>query len=289
MRPAVPRQAIDLSIALEHTPESSAPTRNVPSFASCPITRDGCARRVRRVRRMRPGPRRSLDDLALDAGGVRYSRAGVAVNAYLQSVSNPLVYAAGDCADTDGPALTPVAGYEGRIVAAKSSRRQPRDADIRGDPECRLHDPAARSRRFGRSRGARQRRVVCLASRRHIGLALIASCRRNAFRVQRVDWARERPDLGRPSFRTSRRRDHQSQWLAHHSERRASTRLTRLARRAGTTQASSAASPRVAIVVADVWEFVAPFRKQALQPYLNPMINAQARAATVKITPREVS
>jgi glutathione reductase (NADPH) len=59
-----------------------------------------------------------LDDLALDAGGVRHSRAGVAVNQYLQSVSNPLVYAAGDCADTDGPALTPVAGYEGRIVAA---------------------------------------------------------------------------------------------------------------------------------------------------------------------------
>jgi glutathione reductase (NADPH) len=59
-----------------------------------------------------------LDDLALDAGGVRRSDAGVAVNEYLQSVSNPLVYAAGDCADTDGPALTPVAGYEGRIVAA---------------------------------------------------------------------------------------------------------------------------------------------------------------------------
>jgi glutathione reductase (NADPH) len=59
-----------------------------------------------------------LDDLALDAGGVRHSRGGVAVNAYLQSVSNPLVYAAGDCADTGGPALTPVAGYEGRIVAA---------------------------------------------------------------------------------------------------------------------------------------------------------------------------
>ena len=58
-----------------------------------------------------------LGDLALDAGGVRFSGAGVAVNEYLQSVSNPLVYAAGDCADTDAPALTPVANYEGRIVA----------------------------------------------------------------------------------------------------------------------------------------------------------------------------
>jgi glutathione reductase (NADPH) len=59
-----------------------------------------------------------LDDLNLDAAGVRYSRAGVAVNAHLQSVSNPIVYAAGDCADSGGPPLTPVAGYEGRIVAA---------------------------------------------------------------------------------------------------------------------------------------------------------------------------
>src|SRR5262245_50860960 len=59
-----------------------------------------------------------IDALALDVGGVRFSRGGIAVNQYLQSVSNPLVYAAGDCADTDGPASTPVAGYEGRIVAA---------------------------------------------------------------------------------------------------------------------------------------------------------------------------
>src|SRR5262249_19688982 len=59
-----------------------------------------------------------LDALALDAGAVGWSAGGVAVNQHLQSVSNPRVYAAGDCADTDAPALTPVAAYEGRIVAA---------------------------------------------------------------------------------------------------------------------------------------------------------------------------
>jgi glutathione reductase (NADPH) len=59
-----------------------------------------------------------LDDLDVDAGGVRASKAGVSVNEYLQSISNPLVYAAGDCADTDASALTPVASYEGRVVAA---------------------------------------------------------------------------------------------------------------------------------------------------------------------------
>ena len=59
-----------------------------------------------------------LDELNLETAGVRYSRAGVTVNPHLQSVSNPMVYAAGDCADSGGPPLTPVAGYEGRIVAA---------------------------------------------------------------------------------------------------------------------------------------------------------------------------
>ncbi len=58
-----------------------------------------------------------LDDLVLDAGGVARSAAGVLVTEHLQSVSNPVVWAAGDCAATDGPALTPVAGHEGRIVA----------------------------------------------------------------------------------------------------------------------------------------------------------------------------
>ncbi len=46
------------------------------------------------------------------------SAAGIRVNEYLQSVSNPSVYAAGDAAATEGPPLTPVAGYEARIAAA---------------------------------------------------------------------------------------------------------------------------------------------------------------------------
>ena len=58
-----------------------------------------------------------IAELSLDAGGIRASPAGIEVNRYLQSVSNPMVWAAGDCAATDGPALTPVAAYEGRIVA----------------------------------------------------------------------------------------------------------------------------------------------------------------------------
>jgi len=59
-----------------------------------------------------------VDELQLDVGHVERSRDGIRVNRFLQSVSNPKVYAAGDCAATGGPRLTPVAGYEGRVVAA---------------------------------------------------------------------------------------------------------------------------------------------------------------------------
>jgi len=59
-----------------------------------------------------------IDDLDLTAAGVKYEKRGVVVNEFLQSVSNPAVYAAGDAAASGGPPLTPVAGYEGEIVAA---------------------------------------------------------------------------------------------------------------------------------------------------------------------------
>lgn len=59
-----------------------------------------------------------IDDLNLEAAGVEWNRHGVKVNEYLQSVSNPAVYAAGDAAGSGNPPLTPVAGYEGRVVAA---------------------------------------------------------------------------------------------------------------------------------------------------------------------------
>ncbi|MGH7743575.1 MAG: dihydrolipoyl dehydrogenase family protein [Candidatus Dormibacteria bacterium] len=69
-----------------------------------------------------------IDDLNLDAAGVEWSKRGVTVNEFLQSVSNPAVYAAGDAAASGGPPLTPVASYDGIIVAAnllKGNRQKP--------------------------------------------------------------------------------------------------------------------------------------------------------------------
>lgn len=59
-----------------------------------------------------------VDELNLLAAEVEASQRGVKVNSFLQSTSNPAVYAAGDAADTALPKLTPVAGYEGAIVAS---------------------------------------------------------------------------------------------------------------------------------------------------------------------------
>jgi glutathione reductase (NADPH) len=59
-----------------------------------------------------------IDDLNLEEARTDYDpRKGIKVNEYLQSTSNPAVYAAGDAAGSGGPQLTPIAIYEGQIVA----------------------------------------------------------------------------------------------------------------------------------------------------------------------------
>jgi glutathione reductase (NADPH) len=60
--------------------------------------------------------------------GVSHEKEGVLVNEYLQSVSNPAVYAAGDAVKSGGFPLTPVAGMQGDIVAhnlLEGNRRTP--------------------------------------------------------------------------------------------------------------------------------------------------------------------
>ncbi len=58
----------------------------------------------------------NIGALELVAGGVDSTPKGVAVNTYMQSVSNPAVYAAGDVA-ASGPALTPVSSQNAKVAA----------------------------------------------------------------------------------------------------------------------------------------------------------------------------
>lgn len=69
-----------------------------------------------------------IDDLEPTRGGVERDK-GILVNEYLQSVSNPDVYAAGDAAQSGGPALTPVASYEGQVAAENLLKPQTRASD----------------------------------------------------------------------------------------------------------------------------------------------------------------
>jgi glutathione reductase (NADPH) len=69
-----------------------------------------------------------IDDLGLEAAGIERKPGGVTVNEYLQSVSNPAVYAAGDAAGTGAPKLTPVSSMDGHVAASnmlKGNHRKP--------------------------------------------------------------------------------------------------------------------------------------------------------------------
>ena len=68
-----------------------------------------------------------LDHLDLGAAGVKREPRGVTVNQYLQSVSNPAVYAGGDAA-ASGPPLTPKADHDAGVLVTnllEGNRRTP--------------------------------------------------------------------------------------------------------------------------------------------------------------------
>ncbi|HEX5411312.1 MAG TPA: NAD(P)/FAD-dependent oxidoreductase [Terriglobia bacterium] len=86
-----------------------------------------------------------IEDMNLAAAGVESGAKGVTVNEYLQSVSHPKVYAAGDAAASGGLPLTPVAGYEGRIVAANLLEGNHLKPDYRGIPTVAFTTPPVAS------------------------------------------------------------------------------------------------------------------------------------------------
>lgn len=78
----------------------------------------------------------NADRIGAELGHVALDRHGaVAVNEYLQSVSNPCVYAAGDVTLPPGSLpLTPVAGHEGAVVASNLLHGNTTRPDYRGVP-----------------------------------------------------------------------------------------------------------------------------------------------------------
>src|SRR5262245_2346008 len=74
-----------------------------------------------------------IAELNLSAGQVEVKDGRLRLNDYLQSVSNPIVYAAGDAA-AKGPPLTPVSSHDGKVVAANILEGDRHRPDYRGVP-----------------------------------------------------------------------------------------------------------------------------------------------------------
>jgi glutathione reductase (NADPH) len=74
-----------------------------------------------------------LEALHLDVAGVSTENGRLKLNEYLQSVSNPRVYAAGDAASS-GPPLTPVSSHDAKIVAGNLLDGNRHKPDYRGVP-----------------------------------------------------------------------------------------------------------------------------------------------------------
>ena len=75
----------------------------------------------------------SLGRLDLEAAGIAVAEGRLQLNDYLQSVSNPAIYAAGDAAQV-GPPLTPVSSYDAKAVAANLLDGNHRKPDYQGVP-----------------------------------------------------------------------------------------------------------------------------------------------------------
>ncbi|WP_296618563.1 NAD(P)/FAD-dependent oxidoreductase [Marivirga sp.] len=87
----------------------------------------------------------AIFDLDLERGNVDFNEKGITVNEYLQSKSNPKVYAAGDAAYTEGYPLTPVAVMEGHIVTSNILKGNSKKPDYSAIPTVVFTSPAMAS------------------------------------------------------------------------------------------------------------------------------------------------
>lgn len=75
----------------------------------------------------------ALQSLDLQAAGIATEGGRLQLNEYLQSTTNPAVYAAGDAAQV-GPPLTPVSSHDAKVVAANLLEGNHRKPDYRSVP-----------------------------------------------------------------------------------------------------------------------------------------------------------
>ncbi len=77
----------------------------------------------------------ALDNMDLEKGNVSLEKGGIAVNEFMQSVSNPNVYAGGDCVNIGAP-LTPIASLQGTVAASNIIEGNTKTVDYTGVPSA---------------------------------------------------------------------------------------------------------------------------------------------------------
>lgn len=75
----------------------------------------------------------AFHELDLDSAGVATEKGHLTLNEFMQSVSNPSVYAAGDAAQS-GPPLTPVSSHDAKVVAANLLKGNHQRPNYKGVP-----------------------------------------------------------------------------------------------------------------------------------------------------------
>ncbi|HKI44233.1 MAG TPA: NAD(P)/FAD-dependent oxidoreductase [Balneolales bacterium] len=127
-------KATDLGITVHLEAEVQSVVKEGPGYVVT-VSQNGTSERIRGDLVIHGAGRvPNIDNLNLQKGNVTRGKSGVAVNEYLQSVSNPRVYAAGDAAATEGKPLTPVAGYESHMVASNLLDGNHRKAEYPAQP-----------------------------------------------------------------------------------------------------------------------------------------------------------
>jgi len=96
-----------------------------------------------------------LDTLDLAAANVEYENGRPKLNEFLQSVTNPGVYASGDAAGK-GPPLTPVAAHDARVAAANMLRGNQQKPNYLGVPSVAFTIPPIASVGLGEKQAREQ-------------------------------------------------------------------------------------------------------------------------------------
>lgn len=151
-----------------------------------------------------------INDLNLDIAGIEWDERGVRVNEFLQSVSNPAVYAAGDAAASGGPPLSPVASYEGRLVIANLLKGNHQTANYLGVPSVVFTIPPLAAVGLSERAADEQNLKFRVKMEGTSNLYPLPPHCGNPFRLQVARGRRHGPDSGRPYFGKRGRRSHQS-------------------------------------------------------------------------------